>query len=106
MIFVKNYTMLYELINLKMVELFVKILFVYQAKGIFLSSIILSLKNNFHRTHAEYYTLIKQPIDLIRIQQKIRTDEYQTFEQFIDDIELLITNAKTFYRVRLNLSID
>lgn len=51
------------------------------------------------RTHAEYYTLIKQPIDLIRIQQKIRTDEYQNLEQFIDDIQLLLTNAKTFYRV-------
>jgi hypothetical protein len=61
------------------------------------------LKNNFHRAHADYYTLIKQPIDLIRIQQKIRTDEYQTFEQFIDDIQLLLTNAKTFYRVKLYL---
>lgn len=36
---------------------------------------------------------------MIRIQQKIRTDEYQTFEQFIDDIQLLVTNAKAFYRV-------
>ncbi|CAF3059741.1 unnamed protein product [Rotaria sp. Silwood2] len=54
------------------------------------------------RTHSDYYTLIKQPIDLIRIQQKIRTDEYQTLEQFIDDIELLLTNAKTFYRKNSN----
>ncbi|CAF0899175.1 unnamed protein product [Rotaria sp. Silwood1] len=54
------------------------------------------------RTHSDYYTLIKQPIDLIRIQQKIRTDEYQTLEQFIDDIELLLTNARTFYRKNSN----
>ncbi|UJR28717.1 hypothetical protein I4U23_009946 [Adineta vaga] len=47
-------------------------------------------------------TTIKQPIDLIRIQQKIRTDEYQTLEQFTDDIQLLITNAKTFYRKNSN----
>jgi hypothetical protein len=53
-----------------------------------------------YRTHAEYYTLIKQPIDLIRIQQKIRTDEYQTLEQFTDDIQLLLTNAKNYYRVK------
>lgn len=57
------------------------------------------LKIDFYRTHSDYYTLIKQPIDLIRIQQKIRTDEYQNLEQFIDDIELLLNNAKTFYRV-------
>jgi len=44
--------------------------------------------------------MIKQPIDLIRIQQKLRTDEYQTLEQFSDDIQLLLTNAKTFYRVK------
>jgi protein polybromo-1 len=47
--------------------------------------------------------LIKQPIDLIRIQQKLRTDEYQTLEQFSDDIQLLLNNAKTFYRVKENL---
>jgi hypothetical protein len=85
-----------------MVELFVKVLFVYQAKGISLSKtyLLTFLHINFYRTHADYYTLIKQPIDLIRIQQKIRTDEYQTLEQFIDDIQLLLTNAKTFYRVK------
>ena len=44
--------------------------------------------------------MIKQPIDLIRIQQKLRTDEYQTLEQFNDDIQLLLNNAKTFYRVK------
>ena len=61
---------------------------------------MISLRTSSSRTHAEYYTLIKQPIDLIRIQQKIRTDEYQTSEQFLDDIQLLLTNAKTFYRVK------
>ncbi len=100
MIFVKKSTMHYELINPKIVELFVKVSFVYQANGITLFQIILINAFLFLRTHAEYYTLIKQPIDLIRIQQKIRTDEYQTLEQFIDDIQLLLTNAKTFYRVK------
>ena len=51
---------------------------------------IIFIRTSLLRTHAEYYTLIKQPIDLIRIQQKIRTDEYQTLEQFIDDIQLLL----------------
>ncbi|CAF3919770.1 unnamed protein product [Adineta steineri] len=37
-------------------------------------------------------------IDLTQIQQKIHSDEYTSFEQFLDDIELLLNNAKTFYR--------
>ena len=57
------------------------------------------------RTHSEYYTLIKHPIDLIRIQQKIRTDEYQTLEQFINDIQLLLINAKKFYQVKKWIAI-
>ena len=98
--FVRKSTMPYVLINPKIVEFFVKVLFVYQAKGIFLFRKTLFFKFICFRTHAEYYTLIKQPIDLIRIQQKLRTDEYQTLEQFSDDIQLLLNNARTFYRVK------
>lgn len=60
----------------------------------------------FPRTHPDYYATIKQPIDLIRIQQKLRTDEYQTFEQFIDDIDLLLANAKIFYKVNFHLPFE
>lgn len=92
--------MQYALINQKMVEFFVKTSYVYQAKGANSLCHLFIFTFNRSRTHAEYYTIIKQPIDLIRIQQKIRTDEYQTLEQFTDDIQLLLNNAKTFYKVK------
>ncbi|CAF4674713.1 unnamed protein product [Rotaria sp. Silwood1] len=50
------------------------------------------------RANTDYYTSIKEPIDLTEIQQKIHTDQYDSFEQFLDDIELLINNAKNYYR--------
>lgn len=49
------------------------------------------------RTNLDYYEAIKQPIDLIKIQQRLKTDEYETFQQFDDDILLLFTNAQQFY---------
>lgn len=39
-------------------------------------------------------------IDLTIIQNKIKNEEYQKFEEFDDDISLMITNANT-YRVSL-----
>lgn len=51
------------------------------------------------RTNLDYYELIKQPIDLIKIQQRLKTDEYQTFQQFDKDILLLISNAKQYHQV-------
>ncbi|CAF1481874.1 unnamed protein product, partial [Rotaria sordida] len=50
------------------------------------------------RANTDYYTSIKEPIDLTEIQQKIHSDQYDSFEQFLDDIELLINNAKNYYR--------
>ena len=55
------------------------------------------------RAHADYYSTIKDPIDLTQIQTKVHQNEYQTFEEFLDDLELLFNNAKNFYRVRLSI---
>ena len=55
------------------------------------------------RSNADYYESIKQPIDLIKIQQKIKSDEYDTFQQFDDDILLLLGNAIQYYDVRHDL---
>ncbi|KAF7257005.1 hypothetical protein EG68_05957 [Paragonimus skrjabini miyazakii] len=49
------------------------------------------------RSNAEYYETIKEPIDLARIQSKIKADEYETVEQMAADISLLIENTKSFY---------
>jgi hypothetical protein len=53
------------------------------------------------RANAEYYSTIKDPIDLTQIQEKLHKNEYNTFEEFLDDLELLFNNAKSFYRVSL-----
>uniref|UniRef100_A0A914WAV1 Protein polybromo-1 n=1 Tax=Plectus sambesii TaxID=2011161 RepID=A0A914WAV1_9BILA len=50
------------------------------------------------RNAPEYYKAVKQPIDLTRIQQKVKTDEYESFEAFCADIAILIDNAKSFYK--------
>lgn len=46
---------------------------------------------------ADYYEQISDPMDLTRIQQKVRLDEYEDVEQMAADFELLINNAKTYY---------
>ncbi len=50
------------------------------------------------RQEPAYYDVVSNPIDLLRIQQKIRTDEYEDLESMTQDIELLVKNAKTFYQ--------
>lgn len=56
------------------------------------------------RTNSDYYELIKQPIDLNKIQQKFKADEYQAFQQFEADIQLLFSNAKQYHQV-INLRL-
>ncbi|XP_073978285.1 protein polybromo isoform X2 [Rhodnius prolixus] len=50
------------------------------------------------RQEPAYYEVVSNPIDLLKVQQKIKTDEYEDVEDFISDIELLVNNAKAFYR--------
>lgn len=39
-------------------------------------------------------------MDFIKIQQKIKTDEYEHPGDMITDVELMVNNAKAFYKVR------
>ncbi|CAD6186179.1 unnamed protein product [Caenorhabditis auriculariae] len=50
------------------------------------------------RTDPEYYKVVSEPIDVTRIQQKLNTDEYRNFEQFCADVELLVKNARAYYK--------
>ena len=50
------------------------------------------------RTDPEYYEVVSDPIDMLRIQQKLKTDEYADVEELKADLQKLIDNAKAFYK--------
>lgn len=50
------------------------------------------------RQEPSYYEIVKDPIDLLRVQQKLKTDSYEDVEELTADMELLVSNAKAFYK--------
>lgn len=48
-----------------------------------------------------FFKVVTNPIDLLKIQQKLKTEEYDDIEDMQADIELLVNNAKSFYKVAL-----
>jgi protein polybromo-1 len=50
------------------------------------------------RQEPNYYEIVTNPIDLLRVQQKLKTDSYEDVEDLTTDIELLVNNAKAFYK--------
>ena len=50
------------------------------------------------RQEPSYYEIVSNPIDLLRVQQKLKTDSYEDVEDLTTDMELLISNAKAFYK--------
>lgn len=44
----------------------------------------------------DYYTVIKNPMDLQTMQHKIETDQYRTFEEMDSDVQLIINNCYTY----------
>lgn len=50
------------------------------------------------RNSADYYDVVSTPIDLLKIQQKLKTDEYVDVGQMTTDIELMVNNAKMYYK--------
>ncbi|XP_022920699.1 protein polybromo-1 isoform X3 [Onthophagus taurus] len=50
------------------------------------------------RQEPAYYDVVSNPIDLLKVQQKLKTDEYDDVEDLQSDIELIVSNAKAFYK--------
>ncbi|KAH8861046.1 Protein polybromo-1 [Schistosoma japonicum] len=49
------------------------------------------------RSHADYYEAVREPMDLARIQAKIKACEYESVDQMATDINLIVANTKSFY---------
>ena len=50
------------------------------------------------RTEPAYYDVVTDPIDMLRIQQKLKMDEYTTMEELKEDFERLFKNAYSYYK--------
>lgn len=50
------------------------------------------------RQEPSYYNVVDNPIDLLRVQQKLKTDSYEDVEELTSDLDLLVKNSKAFYK--------
>jgi len=51
------------------------------------------------------YQVVTNPIDLLKVQQKLKTDEYEDVEELMSDVQLMVNNAKAFYKVKVSISL-
>ena len=52
----------------------------------------------YRRTEPEFYEVVSDPIDMLRIQQKLKMDEYTELKGLKEDFELLFKNALSYYK--------
>ena len=50
------------------------------------------------RNDPQYYEVVTDPIDMLRIKQKLSTDEYANMAELKDDFQRLFSNALSYYK--------
>lgn len=49
------------------------------------------------RNEPEYYNVVSNPIDLMKVQNKLKNEEYDDIDEMTEDIGLIVSNSKQYY---------